>query len=72
MHRVRYRRLVLYDDADAFVRAGVVDVPFWVVGVGVVAAFCEEEDGEVVVCAEGRVVDGPEEVSGFVYGGAYG
>ena len=50
--------------------AGVVDVPFWVGGirvrVGRIACVCEEEDGRVVVCSEGDVVDGPEEVAGAV------
>lgn len=63
MHRVSYRRRVFYDDADGFVGAGVVDVPFGGIGVGVVAGFCQEEDRCVVVSAEGGVVDCPEEVS---------
>ena len=70
VHRVCDGCLVFDDEADGGRVAGVVDVPFWVVGVGCVAGVCEEEDGRVVVGAEGDAVDGPEEVAGAVYEGA--
>lgn len=46
-------------DSDGGVGAEVVDVPLGVVGVGVIAHFGEEEDGLVVVCAEGLFVHCP-------------
>lgn len=48
-------------DVDSYrgVGAEVVDVPLGVVGVGVIAHFGEEEDGLVVVCAEGLFVHRP-------------
>ena len=60
------------DEADAAVAAGVVDVPFGAVGVGVVAGVGEEEDGGVVVAAVGFAVHGPEVVAGGVYDAADG
>ena len=57
---------VINDEADAAVAAGVVDVPFGAVGVGVVAGVGEEEDGGVVVAAVGFAVHGPEVVAGGV------
>ena len=61
---------VLDDEAYAAVAAGVVDVPFRGGGVGGVAGFGEEEEGAVVVGAEGGVVHRPDEVAGGVYRGA--
>ena len=72
MHRMHRAGGVVDDEADAAVGAGVVDVPFGVVGVGVVAGGGEEEDGGVVVAAVGFAVHGPEFVAGGVDGGADG
>ncbi len=64
---MRHRRLVVDNYAHAGVRTEVVDVPFGVVGVRIVALLGEEEDGVVVVGAEGGVVHCPEEVARGVY-----
>lgn len=71
---MRYGSGVFHDEAYRGSVTGVVDVPFWVGGVevGGCVGVCEEEDGRVVVCAEGDVVDGPEEVAGAVDEGADG
>ena len=54
MHGVRGGRVVVYDNADGAVAAEVLDVPFG--GEGVVLLVGLQEDGLVVVCAEGDVV----------------
>ncbi len=46
-------------DSHGGVGAEVVDVPFWVVGVAVVAGFGEKKDWLVVVCSERFAVHGP-------------
>jgi len=56
------------DEADGGVGAEVVDGPLGVGGVGDVAELGEEEDGVVVVAAEGDVVHVEEEVAGGVGG----
>lgn len=56
----QHKRIVEYD-ADRGIGAEVVDVPFGVVGVGIVALVGEEEDGVVVVSAERNTVHFPEE-----------
>ncbi len=61
---------VLDDEADCRVAARVVDVPFGVVGIGCVSRFGQQEERGVVVCAEGDVIHGPEEVAGAVDRGA--
>lgn len=61
---------VLYDEADSGVGAGIVYVPFGVEGVGGVSGFGKEEDWGVVVCTEGGIVHGPEEVAGCIDFGA--
>ncbi len=61
---------VLDHEANRRVAARVVDVPFGVVGIGCVSRFGEQEERGVVVCAEGDVVHGPEEVAGAVDRGA--
>lgn len=66
MHRMDRRGGIINDDANGGVRAGVVDVPFGVCGVGCVSRFGEEEDGGVVVAAVGGVVYGPDVVAGGV------
>ena len=53
-------------EAHGRVGAEVVDVPFWGVGVRVVAHVGEKQDWLVVVCAEGGVVHCPEPVARFV------
>ena len=70
VHGVRDRGGVFDDEAHRGRGARVVDVPLRVVGVGCVAGVGEQEDGRVVVGAEGDAVDGPEEVAGAVDGGA--
>ena len=67
MHRVRDRGVVFDDEPHGGSVAGVVDVPFRIIGVGCVAGVCKEEQGRVVVGAEGDGVDGPEEVARAVY-----
>lgn len=62
-----YRRGVVYDEPDRRIAARVVDVPFRVVRVGGVARSGQQEEWGVVVCAEGDVIHGPEEVAGAVY-----
>ncbi len=66
MHRVGGRRSVFDNQAHRGGIPRIVDVPFRVIGVGGVADVCEEEQGGVVVGAEGDAVDGPEEVAGAV------
>lgn len=63
---------IFHNEADRGCITGIVDVPFRVGGVeiGGCVGVCEEEDGRVVVCAEGDAVDGPEEVAGVVDEGA--
>ena len=72
MHRMDSAGGVINDEADAAVGAGVVDIPFGAVGVGIVAGVGEEEDGGVVVAAVGFAVHGPELVAGGVDGASDG
>ena len=58
--------VVCENDSYGGVGADVVDVPLWIVGVGVVACVCEEEEGVVEVGSEGGVVDCPDEVAGGI------
>lgn len=51
---MRGGRVVVYDNADGAVAAEVLDVPFG--GEGVVLLVGLQEDGLVVVCAEGDVI----------------
>lgn len=69
---MRYGRGVFHNEAYRGRVTRVVDVPFRIGGIEVGGGVdvCEEEDGRVVVCAEGDVVDGPEEVAGAVDEGA--
>lgn len=53
------KRIVEYD-ADRGIGAEVVDVPFGVVGVRIIALVGEEQDGVVVVGAERNAVHFPE------------
>ena len=57
---------VVDNDTDGGVGAEVVDVPFGVVWVGIVACFGQEKDWVVVVGAEAGVVHGEEKMSGCV------
>lgn len=67
MHRVRRASGIFDDETDGAVAAGVVHVPLGVIGVRCVARFGGEEERGVVICAEGAVVHGPEEVlAGFL------
>lgn len=64
MHRMRCRRVVVEDDTDGGVAAKVLNVPHvWITEVPLVT---EQEDGIVVVCAETRSVQRPQEVPGVV------
>lgn len=61
-----YRGRILHHQADGLVGAGIINIPLWVVGVAGVSGFGEEEQGGVIVCAEGGVVDCEEEVACFI------
>ena len=63
MHRVRGWDLVLHDDANGVVVAEVVDVPLRVVGVRYVAQVCQEQNGVIVVTAEGLAVHLPKYIA---------
>ena len=66
MHWVRTGVIVVDYDADGCVCAEVHDIPFWVIGVGVVLLFGEEENGIVVVALEGIAVHIEELLPGGV------
>ena len=57
---------VVDDDTDAGVTAEIIDVPVGVVWVGVVLLGRKEEDGVVVVGAEGLVVEQKDVVAGGI------
>ena len=56
MHRMRAGVVIVDDDPDTGVCSEVDDVPFRVVGIGVVLLFGEEEHGIVVVALEGIAI----------------
>lgn len=58
--------VVVDDNPDARVCAEVHDIPFWVVGVGVVLLFGKEKHGVVVVTLEGVAIHVEELLAGCV------
>lgn len=66
MHGVRTGIVIIDDDPDARICAKIHDVPFWVVGVGVVLLLGEEEHWVVVVALEGVTVHVEELLAGGV------
>jgi hypothetical protein len=66
MHGVRTGIVIVDDDPDARVCAEVHDIPFWVVGVGVVLLLGEEKHWVVVVALEGVAVHVEELLAGGV------
>ena len=66
MDWVRERQRIVYHDTNRGVGAKIVDVPFGVVGVGVVSYVREKEDRVVVVCAEGGTVHFPNKAASCV------
>lgn len=67
VHGVRTGVVVVDYDADGCVGPKVHDVPFWIIGIGVVLLLSEEEDGVIVVALEGVTVHVEELLASCVH-----
>ena len=68
VHWVRCGRQVVHHKSNRGVASRIIYVPFGVVRVGGVSGVSEEEDGSVIVGAEGDIVHRPNEVVGVILG----